>query len=157
MTTSQPPLRAQCSPSASPALALADTAGCIQTPSGKAAAIPLGCATSSLPAVDSASAAVGGAIATTPHPVVVDLLAAASLPVATQTGTTSAASHAQAGAGAVVAKAAARLLAKAMKQSQLRQSPQVTVHLVRRQSPLPRRCHLLLRRLRPQVRRQICL
>ena len=124
MTVSQPPLTAQRSFSRSPALALAAAVGFVQTTSGKAAAIPLGGATSTLPHVNSASAApnsaargsgaatgaaisVGRTIAPTSHTRLADLPAAASLPVAAQTGATAAASGAQAGAGAVMAKAAA--------------------------------------------------
>ena len=124
MTVSQPPLTAQRSFSRSPALALAAAVGFVQTTSGKAAAIPLGGATSTLPDVNSASAApksaargsaaatgsanaVGGTIAPTSHTRVVDLPAADSLPLAAQAGATAAASDAQAGAGAVMARAAA--------------------------------------------------
>ena len=124
MTVSQPPLTAQCSFSTLPALALGATVGFIQTTPGEAAAIPLGGATSTLPDVNSASAApnsaargsaaatvagnaVGRTVAPTSHTRVVDLPAADSLPVAAQTGATAAASDAQAGAGAVMAKAAA--------------------------------------------------
>ncbi len=54
VTSSQLPPTAQCSPSAAPALALAGTAGFVQTYPGKAAAIPLDCAIGSLTAVKTA-------------------------------------------------------------------------------------------------------
>ncbi len=78
----------------------------------------------------------------------VDLLAAASLPVAAKIDATAAAIDTEDAAGAVVATAAAGSEAEAAAADVT-----VTVHLVRivrRQSPLPERGHLMLRRLRPR-------
>ncbi len=76
--------------------------------------------------------------------------AAASLLLATQTEACTVASDAQAAAGAVVAKAAAG----SEEEPAGADASKVTLHLVKGLRPLPKKGHLVLRKLRPQVSRQ---